>query len=513
MAHLEVRSAESRATRRPRRALSRAALVALAAGIAAAALLPRAIDLDEAFTIDEKLWIERSARFADAVADGRFRDAFETGHPGVTTMWIAGLAQRTLPAGADLPSRYARARLWLAVAHSALILLVWWLARGLLGEAAAALGGFVLALDPFLLAHNRVVHLDGLLALLMVASFLALLRALREGSARLLMLSGALAGLAFLTKQPAVFLVPATLVALWRDGGGIRRRFLHWLAPVVAVFFLAWPALWVRPWKPLSLMLGGGGAAVAESDSAGFFLGRRVGNPGPLFYPVAWLWRASIVTSVAGVATAVWALRRRRADPAARRALALLAFGLGFAALMTLAAKKGDRYVLPSFAAVDLAVAVGLARALAGRARTAAAAAAAGALALHGAPALALHPYELAHYNWAVGGPRSAARVMVVGWGEGLERAAARLARLPGAERLTVATTRITQFEDFFPGRTVRIGDPGARPDYLIFYISSVQTGRFDAEWRRYEGREPFWTLEINGLPYVRLYRAIRWLT
>lgn len=477
-----------------------------------AALLPRAFTLDAALTIDERLWIDRSARFADAVLDGRFADAFETGHPGVTIMWVGGLAQRTLPEEASLPERYARARLALALVDVALILVIWWLARALFGALAAATGSLLLALDPFLIAHNRVLQMDGLLTLLMLASFLALLRAVREEAPRLLTLSGALAGLAFLTKQPSAFLVPATLAVLWRDGRGIRRRFLRWLAPAVAVFAALWPAVWVRPWKPLAVMLGGAGAGVAEAHSGGFFLGRQVRNPGLLFYPVAFLWRSSIATLPATIATAVWCWRRRRSDGAARDAAALLAFGLGFLLMMSVALKKGDRYILPSFGAADLAVGIAAARLLSARPAAARAPALAALLALHAGPALALHPYEIAHYNWAVGGPRTARHVIVVGWGEGLDRAAAALNRLPGARDLTVATTRVTQFADFFEGRTVRIQRsgllvPGAeRPDLVLFYISSVQVGRYEEAWRRFRDRAPVYALDINGLPYVRVY-------
>ncbi|MBI4729740.1 MAG: glycosyltransferase family 39 protein [Acidobacteria bacterium] len=484
-------------------------LLATTAAIAAATLAPRLVALDRALTIDEKLWLERSARFAAAVSDARFADAIETGHPGVTTMWIAGFAQRTLPPGAPLRQRYARARLGLAVAGTLLILAIWGLARAVIGTGAAMLGALLLALDPFLLAHGRVVHLDGLLALLMAASFLALLRG-AGGSRRFVALSGALAGLAALTKQPAIFLMIAAVVVLKRSGRGLARPLAVWLGAAAAVAFAAWPVLWVRPWHAIALMAGGGGAAVADSHSGGFFLGRRVGNPGALFYPVVFAWRSSILTLPAAAATIVWAIRRRERDAGARRAVAFLSFALGFAALMTIGAKKGDRYILPSFVAVDLAVAVALARALgAVRPSRRAVPAIALALALHGGPALALIPWPLAHFNWLAGGPVSARGVMVVGWGEGLDAAAERLNALPGAERLTVATTRVTQFEDFFRGRTVRLGAPGSTPDYVLFYVSSVQTGRFEAEWRRYERRRPFWTLTINRIPYVRVYRAI----
>ncbi len=48
----------------------------------------------------------------------------------------------------------------------------------------------------------------------------------------------------------------------------------------------------------------------------------------------------------------------------------------------------------------------------------------------------------------------------------------------------------------------------GVEPDLVLFYISSVQSGRVPDVWARYRDREPVYRLEINGIPYVRVYRV-----
>jgi len=490
--------------------------ILVAVGIAAASFVVRAPSLDRAFTIDEKLWIERSDRFVDAVADARFGATVQSGHPGVTAMWVGGLAQRTLPAGADLRARYARARVWMAALSVALILLICWLVGVLAGGLAGAAAGLLLAFDPFLITHNRVLHLDGFLALFMVSSLLSLLAATRTRSRRMLLLSGTLAGLAALTKQPAALLIPAALIVLWRDGGGIARRFGWWVLAAAVVAVALWPALWVRPWHAAAIMAGGSGRAVAETSSAGFFLGRKVGNPGPAFYPVAAAFRTSILTLPGFALAGVWAVRRRKSDQNARMAFAVLAFALGFVFFLTVAPKKADRYLLPSIVAADVALAIAAGTWIQHNARRTVVVAATGvvALAIHGGPAIALNPYQNAAYNWLAGGPATAKQAMVIGWGEGLDEAAERLSRVPGAEHLTVAVSRVTQFSDFFVGKTIRIEDSsldrpdGERADLVLFYISSVQVGKYDAVWERFKDREPFYTLTINRIPYVRVYRV-----
>ena len=497
--------------------------ILIAVGIAAASFAVRAPSLEQAFTIDEKLWIDRSDRFIDAVADARFGDTVESGHPGVTTMWVGGLAQRTLPREADLRARYARARVWIATVSVALIVLVWWLVGMLAGGVAAAAAGLLLAFDPFLMTHNRVLHLDGLLALFMVSSVLALLAATRDGSKRMLLLSGALAGLAALTKQPAALLIPATVILLRRDGRGIVRRFGWWALAAGLVAIVLWPALWVRPWHALAIMAGGGGRAVSETSSAGFFFGGRVAQPGPFFYPVALALRTSIVTLPGFVWAIVWAVRHRKTNATARLVATLLSLAAWFGLFLVIAPKKADRYLIPAIVAADVAFAMAAARAAAAwfgtrRSRAFRLAVAVGGLiiviATHGVPAVALDPYQNAAYNWLVGGPVAARHAMVVGWGEGLDEAAEHLSRLPGAAGMTVAVSRVTQFAEFFAGTTIRIEDsslerPGApRPDFVLFYISSIQVGKYDDVWRRYRDRAPIYQLTINRIPYVQVYNA-----
>jgi hypothetical protein len=482
--------------------------------IAVVSFLPRALTLDRGFTIDEALWLERSDRFVSAVANARFHDAYSTGHPGVTTSWIAGMAQRTLPDDASLRERYARSRLGMTFANVALLLLLWLLARRLLGEAAATAGTLFLSLDPFLLAHTRVIQLDGFQTLAMTASFVALLRASKDDDRRMLVVGGALAGLAFITRTFAGYLLPVAAIVLWRDGRGVRSRLTIWIVAAAGVIVALWPLVWVRPWKAASLLISGAARGAVEDNAGRFFLGFHFPAPGPMYYPVAIAVRITIVTSLVGI-VAVWFARRRRDDPSAGTVAAFLLYGLGFVAAVSLTFKTADRYALPAIAALDLAVLVVLCRLILEKfGRRMLIPALSVALLLHAGPALAIHPYELAHYNLAVGGPAAAQRAIPVGWGEGLDEAAADLNRLPNAAQLTVATTRLTGFQEFFAGKTISIEDStlaspdGEHADIVLFYISSVQVGRFDDVWDSFRDRDPDYVLRINGIPYVRAYRT-----
>src|SRR5438034_1194779 len=83
---------------------------------------------------------------------------------------------------------------------------------------AGGLTGLIVGLEPFLLGISQLVHMDAILSGCMVASVLAALIAWNRGGGwGWLVGSGVLAGLAILSKVPAVFLlvfVPALGVGL-----------------------------------------------------------------------------------------------------------------------------------------------------------------------------------------------------------------------------------------------------------------------------------------------------------
>ncbi|MCC6174225.1 MAG: hypothetical protein IT305_02880 [Chloroflexi bacterium] len=385
--------------------------LALAMLLFAIALMPRLLDLGQHVTADEDLTLGRSADFARAVADGDWRDTYQVGHPEVTVMWVTTLAVGvdTLQpfedslrgaegrVAASRPGYLAaliQARRGMAVVHAAAIagagLLVW----RLWGPLAGVVGGLMLALEPFLVAHGRILRSDALLSefgLLAILSALAYWRPpmfwsgtwadrwrtipgrTRSGQTRsepaaggrrqrgrggvwLLAVCAVTTGLALLTKTPSLILlgvVPLVALGFRRDWRGM----LLWGAGAALTYALLWPAIWVRPGQTVQRVLdytaGRGGTPM---DAGGFLLGTAVADPGPLFYALALLLRLSPVVVVG---LAFWLLgrsTRRRLDLAL---LVLVAFG--FVGVMAVMPKKADRYVLPAVPLLVTVAAVGIA--------------------------------------------------------------------------------------------------------------------------------------------------------
>lgn len=225
------------------------------------------------------------------------------------------------------------------------VLLLYDAVRRTLGRRAAMLAAAMLALTPIFVAMSRFDNPDALLVLLEVAAAWALVRALRSGRTRWVLLCGALVGLAFNVKMlQAYLIVPGLAAALLLAGQGAKRRRLAQLAAggaaMLAVSF-AWygPMMLVpadsRPWVGdttdnswFSLIFGanGFGRVSGEGPGGGFGGANFGGHPGltrllddALGGQIAWL----LPLAAIGFFVGLWSTRRfPRTDP--RRAAYVL---------------------------------------------------------------------------------------------------------------------------------------------------------------------------------------------
>jgi len=315
--------------------------VGLAILVFVVALALRLPTLDRFTTPDEPKWVCRSVGFHLALRSGEFEKTLQTGHPGVLTMWVGvpamgsrlegdwlelcqgpsladSMSGLTSQQGAELAERLFAARRGVALLTALAMGLAAWLLVRLLGRRLALPAIVLLLGDPFLLAHSRLLHLDGITASFALLSLLALCLALREDKARFLVASGICAGLAALNKSPAMVIAPfAALVLCAATLGGRRplawliRSGLIWAAAAAATYVLVWPAMWVRPWHTLTTVLGTATYYAETPHSNGnFFMGVIRADPGPGFYPVALAFRLTPWTSLGVLLALPLACRR-----------------------------------------------------------------------------------------------------------------------------------------------------------------------------------------------------------
>ncbi|NOZ04954.1 MAG: glycosyltransferase family 39 protein, partial [Chloroflexi bacterium] len=545
---------------------SRRATLLLSLAIYALALVPRLVGLGRFAFPDEETWVERSLLFITGLARGDLMATWQNNHPGVVPMWgfsamlwlrttwfdppgsLAALAKH-LPA-AEMPALLGTAALFTALATSLGVVGVFLLARRLFGTTVALLAAILVALDPFFLTHSRIVHLDGVLTALMICAALAFLCYLSLGEQKYLFASGVLWGLGLLTKSPALFLIPFVLLVTalsylstvgWRlDGPRLRRltvAFAIWFAVGWAVFFLLWPAAWMHPLEMAIRIFKGSRWGVITSHGTNYFLGREVATPGPLYYAVILPLRLTPVTLIGLLLATPWLLRRfwrqarhpGLAGPLESRTVlggvGLLAYVFFFALTLTLAAKKGERYLVPVFPAVDILTAMVLGAmvswatvrwpalfALRHRGLILAVL----LLFTLSLSWLRLAPYYGAYFNPLAGGGRAAAYAYPFGQGEGLDMAAAYLNAKPEAAALSAASFYPRQFSYTFRGttRSLRRGhdwDGTWRfSDYVVFYISQVQRNLPTASLVRFfrDTQKPVFAARPGDVDFAWVYRS-----
>jgi len=523
-------------------------------------LLPRLLRINAFITWDEPMWAYRSIRFLMALLRSDFGGTFLVGHPGVITMWAgaAGIAVQRFLLGSssaadlawlsELPALDPRdlealrrlaaflpaAKLPLAVLNATIVLGAYFLVKKLLGAQVALLATLLLAFDPFYLALSRVLHMDAPAAGFMMLSFLSLLIHLRRDRSRpYLLLSGASAGLAFLSKAYALFLAPfvgllltAAYLAQERD---FRKAIplllcslVPWCLVAALIFCLLWPAMWVDPWGTAR---GVGdvalGYAATPHATPHFFLGKAKPDPGPLFYPFVLAFRTTPPLWLGLVAAILYQFTNLRTyephsgpypcqgmRPSRQlEIIALLTYACLFVIFMSLGAKKFDRYMLPPILALDIVAAWGLVK-IAGRLSRWGPAILIGALLIQTILVLSYHPYYLAYYNPILGGSRQAPQVLPVGWGEGMDLAARYLNQKEDADQLRVATSGMPGFGPLFKGRAVPFTEGNlATADYILVYISDAQLA--SPSVAALLNQQPEHTVRIHGIDYVRIHRNL----
>ncbi len=601
------------------------------------ALAARLPGLTVFLTADEaRSWFGRSIIFLDSLARGDWANTAPGGEvsylenvslspaPGVTTTWAGAIGILleylrqgmpgplsqflvTIPFDPLDPAILFPLRLPGVLMAVAAVGLTYGWSRPLLGGWGAFLAAGFLALDPFSLALSRVLGHDSLVSIFMWLSLLALLRAISEGGRMkerdfhpssfrphlsreaFILLSGAFAGLACLSKYPALFMgafIASTMLIIYvwqaRTAQYLRGTIssitntqrarcyqlpnilIHWLKDMLlwsigagVVFGLFWPAMWVDPLGTLTTIFNDAVRASGGSHPKGsFFLGQSVPDPGWLFYPVVALWRITPVVLV-GLLLALWSLARRRGDDTRRRREAgeearrrmanermanehtpcvvdgatliiLLAYIVFYTLLITVGGKKQDRYLLPVFPALAMLATIGYVYASRLRAKPPLGTSHASRftwlfpsllLLLQAAFVLPSYPYYFSFYNPLVGGGATAARLIQVGWGEGLNEAAAYLNTLPNAESLKVVSWYSTTFEPYFKGQTIykideekisRSPKPGLAADYVVFYVNQTQRQLpSEGVLQFFRTKPPIYTVTIEGIDYAWIYPSL----
>ena len=378
--------------------------------------VPRIFSLDAHWSSDETRWLYRSAEFMNALKSREFDQTFLAYHPGVTTMWLAGLRQVVTedPVWASLKD-LALARWFIGVCVLVGLVAVFFLLHRLLAFWPATFAWVFLAFNPFFLAQSRRVHTDALATIFILLTVLLFsLYCLSPKQRSYLIFSGITFGLACLTKSYSIILLlwgPVCLL-LFRQREQVWRDFLLqallssilFLNCTLLTVFALWPIFWTpffglraicllgttcllilvkrQSWALLtvaSAVIVAVGlfalqtmwevfssvewALTTAHEVEHFFLGKIAYDPGWLFYPFVLSIKSTPLTIPLAILGVFWVWRAKKqtilSAQQLRIALVLLCGILLFSLCFTLTAKKFSRYLLPAFPMVDILAGLG----------------------------------------------------------------------------------------------------------------------------------------------------------
>ncbi|MCB0197449.1 MAG: glycosyltransferase family 39 protein [Anaerolineae bacterium] len=536
------------------------------------ALLPRILNLDVFITADEDDQIMFATHFLKSVLRGDLGGALILGYPGVPTLILGaiGVAARyavhylgwmPLPwINADfmttldlVTTRFGRfdypmdflvwLRVPMAIAAALGILGIYMLVKRLLDERIALFTALILAFDPFILAHSRVVHVDAPMSYFMFLSFLAFLLFLKKDSWKWLLLSGLFGGLAGLSKTPAVILGPILVVSgllyalfppegvdlgrLWKK---LILALVGWGGIAVAAIFVIWPSMWSQPVTAISMLVENVNSVnELYHPTTGIFWGGAETDKSPLYYLIVFPYHLTPLTTIgfvgglAMIVAGLLAYRSRKSwlTDVLPIALGLLAYIVIFMAPVSTITRRGDRYILPVFFAVGLLSALALwwlagliakyFPAVLNFLKLTPMRLASAAIVVQIFFVLWYHPYYLAYFNPMLDGANTAPKTLNVGWGEGLDLAARYLNEHVDYRNVVVASWYSNQFAPYYRGQTIDLSsqESALAADYTVFYINQVQRGFPSGEILNYFRQiQPEHVVKLHGIEYAWIYKG-----
>ena len=353
-----------------------------------------------------------------AVKQQEFHETLIAYHPGVTTMWLAGLRTFSIQPHLDVEN-LTRARWFIGIAVWVGIGIACLLLYQLFGKWITLASFAYLAYSPFFLAQTRRVHTDALATtFILLTVLLFLIYCQNRQHHRYLIFSGVTFGLALLSKSYALILL------LWlpwcfflfrheaKHTGGFSTYIaegLCFLNCAAMMTILIWPVFWTLPFgvlsvylfgttyvlarglkkktiSPASLSLWGAIAALSVTclrglqtvwlvlDRVGwalttphevdhFFLGKVVADPGWLFYFFTLSIKSTPFVLPFAIGTIMFLGKHRREADFFQRFRIASAIGMVvilFTICLSLTSKKFPRYLLPVFPMLDVLAGMGL---------------------------------------------------------------------------------------------------------------------------------------------------------
>ena len=390
----------------------------LALCLFAIASAPRLFSLDAHWSSDEAYWLRHSAKFVADVENGEFSETLVAHHPGIVTLWLAGL--RTLFIEPRVGVRNLVLSRWFISVTVLIGLGVAFVQlHRLLGSWISIIASGFLLFSPLLLAQSRRLHTDALAAVFCLLTVLSLLLYCESPKKQWSLIGAGIAfGLACLAKSYSLVLllwIPICFLLLRNRERGWSQFLLDLIGAVLCFLscalltaFALMPVFWDLAFVGFGLCLLGttvvlyrdlrqgthkqlfsiipsavvlglvcvytlrtvwtilegiGWALTTPHNVKHFFLGKILNDPGWLFYPFVLSIKSTPLILPLAVCGCIFPWQNRHREEYARQfriALALILVVLLFIVCLSLTSKKFSRYLLPAFPVLEILAAIGL---------------------------------------------------------------------------------------------------------------------------------------------------------
>lgn len=483
---------------------------------------------------DSYHWKERGYAFGSALTSLNFAGTAVTYHPGVPLLWTQfiaikiysallklGVLQYTDSKDEFLINNFIQTAV-VVFLTSVLLALAYQQLKRIAGFKVAVLTVIFILVEPFYLALSRTIHTDAMISLFMFISVLYFYSYIISNNKKLVtsdsVFAGMFAGLAFLTKSSALFLIPFFILIagiFFLNSRNIKLVYktLLIIAFSVVAFFVFWPAMWVTPVESVNLYLFKGVQGIAIEDGhEHLWFGEVTADPGPLFYPIVFVGRYSLVL-VALFIFSIYLLIRKRGQLRGNERLKfmglLMLFVIFYLLMISLVSKKLDRYSLPIVFPVAVLATWALSE-VSGRKllmlfisiltlfRV---------LLLWG-----LHPNYLAYYSPLIGGVEEGRYVIEPKWLVGYNEVADFFNEKQRGEEepIKVAIADFDYLRPFadFEVLNIKHGVERDSADYFVLPVYQEERNQFYID--AYVLKEPDEIIKIAGVEYYEVYKIKR---
>jgi len=470
--------------------------------------------------------------------------------PGITVAYLVGL-RRYIPVvlwGKETTNLVLFRAPFIVIGGLTCVIL-YLVGKELFDTKIALISSLLLALEPFHASLSRIVGADQLTTFFTLVLILAFVRWLKTRRRIWWVVSAIAMGIGSLTKITTVIMVPIlfTWMIFYTENESQDRKLKNALRLIIPYCFIAlitlyalWPWFWSNP---ISRTLEWITTSFADTGSGHttFYLGKVTEAPGWTFYPVALIFRLTAIEFLGVVFFIIFLLRDRPSGPLwnkKKEIFMLFSWIILFILFMTLIPKKlGARYILQVFPAVLIIATLGwfslfdrlvsiilrLSKNIPKKfqAKHVQIVFGIALLSVQAYPLFIESPdYYYDYFNPLLGGSENAAKVVAIGWGEGLNVIADYFEDLDDDD--DKPNIVIFGYEGVFNRHYNGPNSPAVPSqhesddftlsyvlenfDYIVFQLNKVQR-RFQEEiWIYFSTFTPEFTLEAYGVTLFWVY-------